>query len=73
VWVRTNASLAFQVSVEDSLTEEILDSVMISADTQGQWQRFNFTFTPSASSTCGAANQTISDFEQTIYSCSGRF
>ena len=73
IWVRTNVSTTFLVSVEDWTANDVLDSVAISADTNGQWQRFNFTLVPSKNTSCGATNATTQGYASTIYSCSGRF
>ncbi len=73
VYVRTNSLVTFTVSLEDDVTSDTLDFVSINANTNGAWQRFNFSLTPSSSTSCGATNQVANDFEQTIYSCSGRF
>jgi len=73
IYVRSQQAVTFTVSVEDYETNTILDEVDVTLNTQGQWERFNFTLTPSQNTTCSAANQTIQGSTQTIYSCSGRF
>ena len=71
--MRTNVSTTFQVSLEDWTVNSVLDSAAITASTGGQWQRFNFTLTPSQNTSCFAGNQSLEGFEQYVYSCSGRF
>ena len=73
LYVRTTAATSLAVSLEDSITDAVLAVDMRVVDTQGQWQRINFTLTPAINTTCGADAATVLGIAQTVYGCSGRF
>ena len=74
LYARASTATTLYVSLEDyELPDYMLDVVTLTVPGSGQWQRLNFTLTPSQNTTCSASQQAVLGVVQSVYACSGRF
>jgi hypothetical protein len=72
VYVRGEAGTVFTVALEETSTGATLASAEMSISIDGEWQRLNFTLSPSVNTSCGATTMQLNGMQQEVYSCSGR-